>query len=107
MHYNDGDYYNGNFEKDKRNGIGEMHYNNHDYYNGSYIDDKKEGRGKYYYNDSDYYDGEFKDDKRHGNGKVYNSKNEIRCEGIFKNGKYKANIWEQVKGIFNSNPHCY
>ena len=109
--YNKTIIYEGNFENGFPYGIGKMHYYEGNketgYYKGSWDYGKKSGKGEMHYSNGDYYKGDFKNDQRHGQGKVYNSKNEIRCEGSFIDDIYQKSLWEEVKDIFTSKPHCY
>ena len=48
-----------------------MTYLNGDYYEGQFKDNKREGVGKYVRSNGDYYEGEFKNNLFNGNGKYY------------------------------------
>ena len=67
-------------------GYGKYIFNDGDYHEGIYKDDKKNGWGiMYYLNDKKRFEGEYKNDKKNGFGIFYdNINNNILKKGIFK-----------------------
>jgi hypothetical protein len=65
MRYENGDVYIGNWNDDKKNGMGTLKYRNGDVYVGNWNDDKKDGRGRldYITPEGTYREGAWKDDQ--------------------------------------------
>ena len=57
-----------------------------EFYEGDWINDKKEGNGKVVTAEGDTYEGEFKNGKKHGKI-VFRSKNGVKKEQIYSEGK--------------------
>lgn len=49
--YPSGEFYEGDFYKNKRNGKGTLYYTNGDIYEGEWLDDKRLGKAKFYFSD--------------------------------------------------------
>ena len=79
-------YYEGEFQNDKRHGKGKYFYNNKLVYEGEFFEDKYHGKGKIYYEDGRTYEGEFTNGVRNGEGIEYGSNKKIIDEGEFENG---------------------
>ena len=78
--------YVGEFDKDKKNGKGEIILNNNDVYKGMFIDDTFNGNGEYKWNDmKKEYKGNFVNGKMHGNGLLIWGDNKY-YKGSFING---------------------
>ena len=58
-------------------------------YNGDWVKDKFEGIGKYIWEDGTYYLGEWKNDSRNGKGKFFNSDGNIVLDGYWINDKFE------------------
>lgn len=52
-----------------------MYYVNGDYYDGEWLSNLKEGEGKYTFQNRDFYDGKWEKDKYHGFGIFYTAEN--------------------------------
>ena len=68
-----------------------MYYKNGNKYEGEWKKSKKEGKGIYYYKNGNIYDGEFKDGKKEGNCRFYYSKLNTYQNQIWKNDHYEKN----------------
>jgi hypothetical protein len=68
MTYNNGDFYEGNWVKGKKEGIGNIRYSNGDTYSGKWFNDIKKGKGVMIMNGSEY-SGDFTD-KMNGKGTI-------------------------------------
>jgi len=68
--YANGDVYEGEWRKCRRDGRGKMMFNNGDVYEGDWKEDVREGHGRLIYKNGDFYDGEFKNNEREGKGKM-------------------------------------
>ena len=62
MTYANGNVYDGQWLKDKKDGKGTMTYANGDIYDGQWLNDKKEGKGTMTYIDGNIYDGQWSND---------------------------------------------
>ena len=106
--------YDGNFIKDKYEGIGKYIYESSNYYigemlnglkhgkgieyykngdikyDGNFVNDKYEGEGKYIWEDGEYYIGQWVNDLRHGKGILYYTNGAIKYNGNFIKGKYEG-----------------
>ena len=80
-----GDKFEGMFDNDVRNGIGQYTYDNGDYYMGTYHDNDREGIGKKEILGLYEYMGEFKDDRMDGWGVLKFTESGDVYEGQFKN----------------------
>ena len=52
--------YEGNYENDKKNGMGQFTWESGNYYKGCYKDDERHGYGEMYWKDGSCYKGEWK-----------------------------------------------
>ena len=84
-----GDMYVGKFKNALLHGQGTYTYSNGDKYEGEYKDDKRNGQGVYTYSNRDRFEGEYKDGKRNGSGKY-----------TFANGEVKKGTWENDKLMY-------
>jgi hypothetical protein len=124
LFFDNGFFYNGQFERGKRNGkgtfaskidkykydgewvddikegIGHEFYPDGSSYKGEFSNNKKNGKGLYYMNDGSIYDGDFYDDKINGKGKFTWSDNK------FYDGEWKNNSIDGF-GIFIRNEKVY
>ena len=88
MKYANGDDYRGDWVDGKRQGKGKIQYSDRRVYNGSWDQDKKQGRGIMAYPDGSQYNGNWVDDKRNGDGAIrYNNKDEYHGEWVDDNRK--------------------
>ena len=60
--------YEGDFEKDKKNGFGKAFLPNNEFYSGNFVDNKFEGRGIYQFENGDTWEGPFKNNCKNGIG---------------------------------------
>lgn len=84
------DYYQGELINNIPNGRGIIYYKNGEFYIGNYNNGKKEGIGKYIDEYGNYYIGPFKNDKRNGKGVMYYNNGKILYEGDFIDDKYNG-----------------
>jgi len=63
FYWKDGEYYIGNYENDKRNGLGTYYWPNKEKYVGQWKDDKRNGKGTFYSKDGKEVTGIWKEDK--------------------------------------------
>ena len=71
----------------RNNKQGKMYYQNGDYYNGEWLDDRREGMGIMFYNETkEVYEGEWMGDARCGTGKLTLSNGQI-IESQWRNNK--------------------
>ena len=92
MKYENGEYYIGQWSKDRRHGKGKL-YNKIGKikYEGDFYNDKMEGKGKYYYENADYYYvGNWLNDKEHGRGALYYKNGDLKYVGEFAFGKFEG-----------------
>jgi hypothetical protein len=61
-----GEFYEGNFKHNYRNGIGIHYYKNGDYYDGDWLNDRRIGRGRIFLSDGSKLNGMFIEDKADG-----------------------------------------
>lgn len=88
--YENGDYYMGTYKNGEREGIGKKEIMGHFTYMGEFKDDRMEGWGVLYFDGSnDVYEGQFKNDLRHGFG-YYNYADGDHYIGQWKNGKQEG-----------------
>ena len=82
----------GYWEDDERGKFGKL-YNDKGklIYEGDYNKDLREGEGTYYYNTGEKYVGNFEANKKNGYGKLFDKNDILIKEGIWKNGKYIDN----------------
>ena len=78
-----GEFYEGNFKYNQRNGTGIHHYRNGDYYDGEWTNDRRIGRGRLHQADGSKLSGMFIEDKADGYvefedklGNMFQSENE-------------------------------
>ena len=91
LYYPDGDYYLGDFKKDKKEGFG-MYYQNEtkNYIIGQFSNNKINGLGIYHFvEEGNLYKGEFKDDFMEGYGEYFYSDGNI-YKGEFKQNKFNG-----------------
>ena len=65
---NDNLLYEGDFQKDKRNGIGKEYLPNNEIYSGNFVDNNFEGKGIYQFKNGDNWEGTFKNNFKNGIG---------------------------------------
>lgn len=69
MKYTNGNFYDGEWANNKKNGIGKYYYAiTNEIYEGSWVNNKKEGKGKAIYAFGDVYEGFFANNNRNGYG---------------------------------------
>ena len=106
--WEDGEFYLGYWQNDKREGKGTNNYSNGDIYEGEYKNGKKEGKGTYKWKNGDIYIGDWKNDMKDGEGK-YKFNNGDKYIGLFKMDKIEGNgiyVWANentYKGQFKNN----
>jgi hypothetical protein len=88
---NEGNVYEGDFEKGKFNGYGHYKMCNGDIYIGEFKDGLFHGKGQYNYKNGDLFDGIFKNGKKEGQGMLLKNNGE-KLEGIFSNNEFKSII---------------
>jgi ankyrin repeat protein len=86
--YAAGGKYIGEFKDGALHGYGIKTYKGGDVYQGDFIDGLRHGKGTYTFTDGDYYEGEYFKGERHGSGKLYTKKTNSFKIGIWKDGKY-------------------
>ena len=87
-----GEYFIGEWKNNLRNGKGIKYYKNGNIkYNGEYYKDKFEGLGKYIWENGEYYIGQWKNDLRNGKGTMYYSNGKIIYEGDWINDNFVTN----------------
>ena len=64
-------YYEGEWERDQRHGLGKMFHPDGSIYEGEWLNDKENGSGILYMANGDVYQGMWKDGKKHGDGKYH------------------------------------
>ena len=108
--YNNGNIYDGNFIKGKKNGFGKMFFKSGNIYEGNCENDIQNGKGIVYYKNGDIYNGFFKNGEINGNG-IYKWKNGEIFEGdcnkkiILEKGlKFNENIFNSKQGAKIINP---
>ena len=103
---NESFYYEGYFVNDNYEGRGKLDKNKKLYYDGEFKDNMFNGKGILYYEDGDYYDGYFLNNNRHGQGKVVSKEGKTRCDGEFKDDKFKKGFWKSLCFFCSDKPHC-
>ena len=89
--YNNGDYYIGQWQRDKPHGYGILHCSVEGIYEGMFIEGFKEGHGKMRFVNGDYYEGGWKRGLFHDKGKLISPVSAIeRYEGLFEYGKFSG-----------------
>lgn len=88
MLFANGDFYNGDWEKDHMHGVGTYYYSNDNYfYSGAFRESEQLGRGLYFYSDSqDFYMGEVFKGQYHGKGLFYNHEADAWELCLYKDG---------------------
>lgn len=84
LHLPNGDFYNGEFENDKKDGYGEYIWADGDRYTGNFKENMMHGYGEYYWEDGSYFAGNYAEDKWDGYGEYHGADGEI-YKGNFKN----------------------
>lgn len=81
--FTNGEFYEGNFKSNHRNGTGIHYYKNGDFYDGEWLNDKRIGRGRIFLSDGSKLNGMFIEDKADGYvefedkmGNMFQSENE-------------------------------
>jgi len=93
-YYLNGDFYDGEWKDDMKEGFGVYHFYAKDSkYQGEWKADKMHGKGTYFYADGSYYQGDWVEDKREGKGTFFFA-NGSRYEGEWRNDKMHG------KGVF-------
>ena len=82
--------YNGNFEKNKKNGFGSEKYQDGSIFEGNFVNNKKNGHGIYTFPNGEKYEGNFEDDLFNGEGQYIWEKSGKKYIGQFKNGKIEG-----------------
>lgn len=107
--FRNGEFFEGHFNNDEKNGHGEFKFNDgstfkgnykHDVYEsgelrlvnqyvytGSFKKGKRHGKGRVLYPDGETYEGDFIMDKRHGRGVITNAKGIVTYNGEFRDGE--------------------
>ncbi len=113
--YDDGDYFNGEFISNVRNGYGEYTFKNGERYQGQWANDMMNGSGKYIYINGDSYNGNWTKNMMNGrgvylfnNGDVYsgewiNNMRDGNGEYYFKSGQILKGSWKN--NLFVSGPY--
>jgi len=91
----DGDYYEGEWNKDQREGLGTFYHKDGRYYTGSFKDNWRSGFGTYYWPSGDRFEGQWVDNDRHGSGKM------IWKDGNTYTGEFEYNVPKDL--IHNQN----
>ncbi|XP_014245198.1 MORN repeat-containing protein 3-like isoform X2 [Cimex lectularius] len=81
--YKNGNYYEGTFEKGKKQGHGRMWYKNGNFYEGKWKNDKRHGLGLFVFSNGNRYEGEFFEGMKQGAGVLYHLKTGQAQEGIW------------------------
>ena len=81
--------YEGDYQNDKKNGMGIFVWESGNYYKGCYKDDERHGYGEMYWKDGSCYKGEWSHGIQHGVGKMEFPDGRVK-EGIFENNNFKA-----------------
>ena len=89
MHFTN--YFEGEFQNDKREGYGIFIMNNGDRYEGEFQNDNYNGKGVYYWGNGDKYEGKFKNNKKEGKG-IF----------TFSNGSVLKGLWKDDALLFNN-----
>ena len=79
--------YEGEWKKDKKNGIGNCYFSDGSIYEGCYVDDHFDGHGKYCWSTNDVYIGEWKCSRMEGDGEFKHNDGHI-LKGKFRNNYY-------------------
>eukprot|EP00347_Sterkiella_histriomuscorum_P020141 403338954 len=119
--YSNGEYYEGDFKQNKRNGKGTYYYENGDIYEGDFINDKRLSKGKLQFVDNSTLISQFIDDAADGHGiyedsdgnsfqsvvaddkdNTFNGETgSIRNGRLFNMAKVKYKNDDKYKGLFN------
>lgn len=84
-YYRSGNVYIGTWKNNlKESKSGTYYFLNGDRYEGNYLKDRREGKGTYFWASGDRYEGEWSDDKRNGYGVLYGSDNKVKMKGTWK-----------------------
>ena len=87
-HWNDGTICLGEWKDDKMNGYGTIQYSNNNIYIGEFKDNMMDGWGEFIWNDGNYYCGQYKDNLKHGFGIYISDFKKFECYiGFFEYGK--------------------
>lgn len=78
--------YQGEFSRNKKNGIGRFFFNSGDMYIGGYENDMRHGKGKYVWSDGSSWEGLFRNNQMHGVG-IYSSSDGETWEVEYNNGQ--------------------
>lgn len=81
--------YEGNYENDKKNGMGMFTWESGNYYRGCYKDDERHGYGEMYWKDGSCYKGEWVRGIQNGYGKMEFPDGRLK-EGLFENNTFKG-----------------
>lgn len=87
LSFNSGAVYDGNWEDNQMDGIGELQVPVNGTYTGEFKDSQKSGTGIYKWNDGTIYDGEWYEDQMDGQG-VCTTANGVTYNGIFENNTF-------------------
>lgn len=100
--FDTGAFYDGGWENNKLEGLGELKVPVEGTYSGEFDDSLKSGNGKFTWDDGDVYDGEWKNDQMNGQGE-YKTSDDVIYSGTFKdNGFYEGTcVFSNTTGDYN------
>ena len=87
QNWENGDYYEGSWQKGLPDGHGEFSWDNGDSYKGRFKNGKMNGQGRYRWKNGDWYNGDWKDGKMSGRGTYFWNKEAATYEGNFEDDK--------------------
>jgi hypothetical protein len=93
--WSNGEEYEGDFVKGIKHGKGKYTWPDGCIYEGEYNNGIREGKGKYFWEDGRIFIGRFKDGKPDGKGKIYYKGKSYKCE--YRNGTLISDIYKLVK----------
>lgn len=90
LYFKTGDYYLGDFAKDKKDGRGVYHWTakENNVYEGEFKAGKRNGRGTFFWADGSRYEGLFKDGVQSGYGSLYRNGGHKDYEGMWRAGMF-------------------
>ena len=87
--WNDGDTYEGGFEKNERSGYGVYRQHSHGTKKiGMWKKNNLDGPGEFHFHEGSKYIGNFRNDKFHGKGTIFDKNGNISMQGKWKNNKF-------------------
>ena len=118
--WDNGDWYEGEWDDEGANGKGEFHYKNKKWKKGNFKKNQLNGKGEYHFADGDWQKGNFENDELHGKGEWYyieykqtciGNFNKNRCEGkgqiVWDNGQRYVGTWDETLGSFSGKGVMY